>query len=469
MARPASDQAVGVDLLEGALLPKIIRFCIPVILMHMLQTLYNAADMYVVGFSEVEGAIGAIGTTGAMTAFFINLLAGFSVGTNVLVARYIGARDQEKTKRALHTAVAVSGIFGLVSMTAGLLSARGLLVLIGDEGHILELALRYVRIYYLALPFTSLTNCFMAIFRAKGDTKTPLYVMTASGLLNVLLNFLFVLGFGMDVDGVAWATVLSNVFSAAVLMVLLMRDRSWTHFSLKDLMVSKRSFRDILVIGIPASVQSCLFALSNMLIMSSITGVNNLLCPGGSAIIDGNAAATNLEAFAAAVDWGTSQAASTFASQQLGAGKIDRVRRVRRDCVLATCILCLAFCIPLLLLQRPLILLFVDNEQAVQAAATRVTIMLSTYLLAELMDVFSAFLRGIGKSLQAAVFTLCGAVGLRVLWIVFLFPQHQTLSFIYISYPISWAITLCCHIVNSSRELRRLEARKAAGAAGSAP
>lgn len=456
MSKAAAAKATGVDLLEGALFPKIIRFCIPVLLMHLLQTLYSAADMYVVGFSEVEGAIGSIGTTAPFTGFFANSLIGFSLGANVLVARYIGARDQEKTSKALHTAVAVSAAFGLINMTAGELLARRILTLMGVEGHILDLAEKYVRIYFLALPFLSLTNCFMAVFRAKGDTRTPLYVMTASGLLNVILNFIFVLVFRCDVDGVAWATVISNVFSAAVLLTLLMKDKGWCHFSFSELTISKRSFRDILIIGLPSSVQSCLFALSNMVIMSSITKVNSLVCPGGSAVIDGNAAANNMDSIMNAVNNAVCQAASTFASQHLGARKFDRLRKVRWDCLYASLLLCLSLALPIFLFRRPLVRLFVSDEAAIQAGITKVNILVTTWIISEFMDVHSAFLRGLGKSLLAAAYTLCGVIGVRVLWILFLFPHHQTLAFIYLSYPISWAFTAVFHYINVERQLKKL-------------
>ena len=303
------------DLLHGPIFPKILSFVLPLMLTNLLQSLYNAADMIIVGLSNVSGAIGAIGTTGAMINIIINLFAGFAVGSSVMVARSIGQGDPERTSLAVHTAMVVGIVTGLATMVLGLLISRPILIALGDEGHILELADLYTRIYFLGVPFTAVTNFLISIFRAKGDTKTPLWVLSATGILNVVLNLLFVVGFGMSVDGVSLATVISNAVSMVVLWIILARDKGWCRIELKKLRVDRYSLKEIIYNGLPAGLQGAIFSFSNMLIQGNIIAINNRLFPGGSEIIDGNAAGTNLEGFAYVAMNSVTQATVTFVSQ----------------------------------------------------------------------------------------------------------------------------------------------------------
>ena len=255
-----------INMLEGPLLGKVIGFILPLIATNMLQVLYNAADMVIAGMSGVPGAIGSIGTTAAMINLILNIFMGFSVGTNVVVARSIGRGDRDATSAAVHSSLIVGLITGFICSIICFFVSRPVLSLLGDRGHVLELASLYTKIYSLGIPFMALSNFLIAIFRAKGDTRTPLYVLSASGLLNVVLNCFFVLVCGMSVDGVAYATVISNAVSMALLAIVLSRDTGWCRLEMKKLRLHRSAVKEIIRDGLPAGIQGALFSLSNMLI-----------------------------------------------------------------------------------------------------------------------------------------------------------------------------------------------------------
>lgn len=430
-----------VNLLEGNLFRQMLIFAFPLILTNLLQTLYNAADMMIVGLSKVPGALGSIGTTGPMINLILNLFIGFSVGANVVVARWIGAGEQEETEKSVHTSLMVSIIFGLAGCLLGQLVCRPMLILLGDEGHILELAETYSRIYFAGAPFLSITNFCIAIFRAKGDTKTPLYVLSLSGILNVGLNLFFVLACNMSVDGVALATSISNVVSAVVLLVKLAKDDDWCRFCIRKLRLHKKAFMDILYVGIPAGIQGALFSISNMLIQSSVISINNRMYPGGSAVIDGNAATLNLENFAYTATNAVYQASVTFTSQHYGAGKIKRIGKVIVNSYLITFLLSVIVSAVLVLGKDFFIGLYVDEPAAVDIAVRRARIMLTTYFILAFMEIGSGILRGMGRSVTSTIISLLGACVFRVFWILVIFPMYPTLECVWLSYPISWVLT----------------------------
>lgn len=449
-------------LIEGKLFPNMFRFAMPILLMTLLQRLYHAADMIVVNYSGVAGAIGAIGTTGSMVTLFLCATGGFSVGADVLVARYIGARDEKRTETAVHTAVGAGLLFGLLGGLVGFLLCKPLLIAMGDEGRILDMAVLYSRIYFISIPFTTLTDIFKAILRAKGNTKTPLFVLMISGLFNVGMNFFFVLVLGMDVDGVAWATVLSNVVSTVWLMLILIKDEGWCHLNLKKIRIQKNMFRDMLSIGIPASLEDCLFCFSNMLIQSSIITMNNMICPGGSAVLDGSSAAANIEGFIGAANAAASNAVVTFTSQHLGAGKNDRLKKVRAEGLRVGLLLVCSMTALLYILRKPVLSLYISDELAYETAFIRISIMFINYPLMVHMDNFASFLRGIGKSALATVITLTGICGFRVLWLMIVFRHvSMTLETIFSSWPISWTLTAIVAYFVCRKQLRRLTAKTA--------
>ncbi|MBQ8357970.1 MAG: MATE family efflux transporter [Clostridia bacterium] len=460
-----------IDMTEGPLLGKIMLFILPLMASNLLQTLYNAADMMVVSLSHEPNAVGAIGTTGAFINMIVNIFIGFSAGANVVVARHLGAKDHDAVSRTVHTAICMSVIFGLVGSVVGLLVAEPVLALLGNHGKLLELSTLYTRIYFLGVPFISITNYCISILRAKGDTKTPLIVLSATGVLNVILNLFFVLGTKMSVDGVALATAISNAVSAVVLMYILMRDKGPCRFSFKKLRIERHSFFNILHIGLPAGIQGALFSISNMLIQSSIIRVNNNLGLAGDSyqpVVDGNSAIANLEGFAYTATNAVCQAAITFTSQNAGAGKYERIKRVMGACYFVTIAVAVICSAVLFLFAKPLLSLYGVaggpegslEAIALETAYTRLYWTILPYFLLAYMEVGGGVLRGMGRSVTSTIVSLMGACLLRILWISTVFNQFETLESIYVSYPISWILTGTIHLACSLVVLHKLITRK---------
>ena len=456
------------NMTEGPLFGKILLFVLPLMATNLLQTLYNAADMVVVGFSPEPDAVGAIGMTSAFINLVVNVFIGFATGANVMVARYLGARDADKASRTVHTSLVMSLIFGTLGAVIGLIVARPVLSMMGAEGKLLDLATYYTKIYFAAMPFLSVTNYLIAIFRAKGDTKTPLMVLSAAGLLNVLLNLFFVMVLHMSVDGVALATAAANAVSAVVLLFLLSREQGPCRFSFKKLCLDRVAFKGILQIGLPAGVQGSLFAVSNMLIQSSIVQVNNTLCPPDTSafapVVRGNAAAANLEGFAYTAQNSVYQASVTFTSQNLGAAKYERIKRVMLNCYVIGVFIAAFFSGILFLANQPLLALYDVTDSAVgslehiayETAITRMKYLFIPYFTIALLDVGCGIVRGLGKSISSAIICLIGSCLLRVVWISTVFRADPRLEVIYISYPISWTLTAAALFACSILTLRHL-------------
>lgn len=428
-----------VDLLHGPIISKIFAFAVPLMISNLLQVLYSAADMIVVAQSGAEGAVGAIGTTNMLINLVINLFVGFSVGANVLVSRLIGAKDEQGIGSAVHTAVLAALLSGILGGVIGFVIARPMLTLMGDEGRVLELACKYSRIRFVGIPFLSLTNFCIAIFRGKGNSTTPLWIMSAAGIANVLMNLFFVHICGMDVDGVAWATVISNALSAGLLLAALARDPGPCRFRLKELRIDGASLREILRIGIPAAIQGCFYTISNLLISSSIITVNNRMNPGGSAVLDGHSAGMSIGNFATTCCEALELSFISITSQHCGARKYKRLRRFILDAYLSVVVFAVTLTQIISVFRTPLLSLYISEPAAFEAAYTRMNIMLTTYFICSFMSTGSQLLRGMGRSSLAAMITLIFTCVLRVVWILFVFPLNPTLECCYISYPLSWA------------------------------
>lgn len=436
---------------EGPVFFKILLFILPIVVTNLLQAFYNAADMMIVSMSHEENAVGAIGTTGAFINLIVNIFIGFSVGANVVVAREIGARNHERIQKAVHTSLTMAVIFGILGMFIGLLATKPVMELMGNTGSLLTLAIRYTYIYFLGVPFLAMTNYLIAIFRAKGDSRTPLVVLMAAGILNVGLNLVFVLVLGMSVEGVAIATAVSNLASAVVLLMKLHKDDDDTRFSWKHLGMDRQAFWDITVNGLPAGIQGALFSLSNMSIQSSVVQVNNSLCPNTSyaPVVDGNAAAANLEGFIYVAMNAVYQGAITFTSQNIGANKPRRVYQILYSSLGIVVTVGMLASGAVYLLRQPLLGLYgVELGQegslqrlAFETAQTRFRYICLTYFLCGMMDVSNGTLRGLGKSFTSMLISLVGACLLRLMWLWLLFPLNPTLDMIYVSYPISWVLT----------------------------
>ena len=460
-------QKKKIDFTEGKVFFKLLRFILPIIATNVLQMFYNAADMMVVSLSTEENAVGAIGMTGSFLNLILNIFIGFSVGANVVVAREIGAKDRERTQNAVHTALLMAVIFGCVGAVLGICLSRSVLTLMGASGNLLDLAARYTYLYLAGAPFLALTNYLIAIFRAKGDSKTPLVVLTLAGILNVALNLFFVLVVGLSVEGVAIATAMANVASFAALIIKLRRDQDYTTFSFRKLKIEKTAFKDIVFNGVPAGIQGALFSLSNMLILSSIVTVNNNLVGAGNKyapIVNGSAAAGNIEGFVYTSMNAVYQGAITVTSQNIGAKKPQRVKRILYSSLLA--VTCVGVFVSGLayILRRPLLSLYgvkggaegSMDALALQAAMVRFKLIVLPYFLCGMMDVCSGVLRGMGKAIVSTVNSLIGACLLRAVWLWTVFPARPTLEIIFLSYPITWIVTVAVAFVLIQVLLKRM-------------
>ena len=442
----------SIDMTEGPLLRKMLLFMLPMMATNLLQIFYNSADVMIAGLSSNQNAIGAVGSSGVFLALITNIFIGFSVGADVVVARNIGAKDKDRISKSVHTAIFMSVIFGVLGSFVGITLARPLLVAMKYTGDLLELSLIYCTIYLLALPFISLTNFLAAIFRSKGDTKTPLYVLSATGLLNVLLNLLFVLGLNMTVEGVAIATAVSNIVSAAVMFILLTKENGDCRIYLKKIRPSKSEFFDIFHIGFPSGIQNSFFSISNMLIQSSIIRVDAMVAPGVNAyspVVKGDSSAANIENLAFAFMNAVSQSAGTFTGQNVGVGNYRRVKKVLGTASFLAVVFAISASALIIICNEPLLSLYGVKKgadflakTAYEASMTRLWFRCAPFFLIALMNTTAGVLRGLGKSITAAVIAFVGTCVFRVVWVLTVFEHFQTLESIYISYPISWALNV---------------------------
>ena len=451
------------DMTEGALLPKVLMFSLPLIASGILQLLFNAADMVVVGRWAGKEYLAAVGSTGSLINLMVNVFIGLSVGGSVAVAKSFGANDPAQVHKSVHTAMSLAIIAGVVVGLIGFIFCRPLLKMMDNP--VLDLATTYMKIYFLGMPFNMVYNFGAAILRAVGDTKRPLIYLTIAGVVNVILNLILVIGFHMNVAGVAIATVASQAVSAVLVVACLMRSHGVVHLDVKDLRIHKRQLIDIARVGLPAGLQGSLFSISNVLIQSSVNSF-------GEVVVAANSAGGNLEGFVYTSMNAIHQAALTFASQNLGAGKIRRVRRSVWVCVATVTVIGLVMGNLMYLCGRPLLSLYLDDPMAIDPLTgvtvldygmKRLTYMLPLYCLCGLMDVMVGSLRGVGYSVMPMIVSLTGACLFRVVWILTVFAATPTLDVLYVSYPISWALTfgvhMLCYLFIARKKLGALEAR----------
>ena len=430
-----------------------ILFILPLMATHLLQVFYNAADVMIVELSNVQDAVGAVGSSGAYLNLIINIFIGFSIGADVVVARNIGAKNSDGTKNAVHTSICMSLIFGIAGAVIGIAAAKPIYLLMGYSGDLLDLCLRYSYIYLIGLPFASLTNFLSAIMRAKGDTKSPLYVLSSAGIFNVLLNLFFVKVAGLSVEGVALATAIANLASSIVLFLMLSRDNGDCRIFAKKLRLTKSSFFDICHIGFPSGIQNAFFSISNMLIQSSVLTVNDMMAPPKTSayapVIKGNAAVTSLENFGFAALNSVSQASSTFTGQNVGIKDYRRVKKVLGSACLIATVISVAVTALLIVFRAPLLSLYgveiIEGDPlsliALETAEIRIWTKWPPFILIALMNTAAGVLRGLGKSVTSATISFVGTCVFRVVWIFTVFEYFKTLESIYISYGISWLLT----------------------------
>ena len=436
------EKSYQIDMCEGAILPKMLSFTIPLIGSSVLQLFFNAADIIVVGHFAGDNSLAAVGSTGSLINLLTNLFVGLSIGTNVLAAKEFGSKDEKSLTTTVHTSILLSILSGLVLTVVGFVFAQKILVLMQSPEEVLPLAASYLRIYFLGMTAMMIYNFGSAILRAVGDTKRPFFFLVIAGIINVVLNLIFVIQFKMDVNGVAIATVISQCVSAVCVIVCLIKEKGMIRLVPKKLKISKAKLAQILKIGLPAGFQGILFSFSNVIIQSSINSF-------GAIIVAGNSASINIEGFVYVAMNAFSQGAISFCSQNYGAKRFDRIKKITIEslcCVFVTGLvlgLCATF------FSRQLLGIYSPSSQVIDAGSIRMKFICGTYFLCGMMDVMVGCLRGIGYSITPMIVSLLGACGLRIVWIltVFQIENFHTIQTIYLSYPISWVVTFFVHLI----------------------
>lgn len=427
------------DMTKGPILPQILQFSLPLIASSVLQLLYNAADVAVVGQFAGAESLAAVGSTGSLINLLVNLFIGLSLGGNVVIAHAHGAGDHQAIHKAVHTTITLALISGVFVMIMGVITARPLLHMMGSPDDVIDLATLYVTIYFLGMPANMLYNFGAGILRAVGDTRRPLIYLAISGLANVLLNLVLVIVFHMGVAGVAIATVFSQVLSAGFVITYLIRTEGFIHLDLKSLCLDKSYTLQILRIGLPAGIQSMLFNISNVLIQSAVNAQ-------GSIVMAGNAAAANIEGFVYVIMNAIAQAALTFSSANRGAKQYGRVRKVLVLGLATAGLLGLAVGVCALLVGEQLLGIYNSDPFVIEMGMKRMSIILPTYCICGLMDVSASQMRGIGYSIIPMIVSLTGACLLRVVWVMTIYAANPTMQTLYFSYPVSWTVTLLAHL-----------------------
>lgn len=448
------------SMIDGPLLPNIIIYTIPIILTSVLQLLFNAADLVIVGQYRGSASLAAVGATGAVTNLIVNLFIGLSVGAGVCVAHGLGSKNDEDVHRTIHTALPAAIVSGLVLTVVGICMAKTFLTWMGTPENILPLSTKYMQFYFAGMTFNMVYNFCAAILRAAGDTKSPLIFLSIAGVVNVGLNLLFVAVFGMNVEGVALATAISQGVSAVLVVWVLMRRQDACRLELREMRFYKSQLVKMVRIGLPAGVQGSLFSISNVLIQSSINSF-------GDIVMSGNAASGNIEGFVYVTQNAFHQTAVNFVGQNMGARRYDRVKKTLWTCLGCVCVAGLSTGLLVRLLGQPLLGIYItDSQEAIQYGLLRMSYICVPYFLCGLMDVSTGALRGMGASLQPMIISVLGVCGIRILWIytIFRLPQYHTPQCLYSSYTVSWVVTfifqLTAFLLIYRSKVRRQEVRQ---------
>lgn len=425
------------DMLNGSIWNKLPVFALPIAATGILEQLFNASDIAIVGnFAQTDktAAVAAVGANSPIIGLILNLFIGIALGANVVIANAVGRDDKQTVQKAVHTSMVVSVIGGVLVAIIGELIAEPLLTVLNVPDDVLELALLYLRIYFLGMPVILLYNFEAAIFRSIGETKMPLIALTLSGILNVLLNLFFVIVLKMSVNGVATATVLANVVSAGILYVKLVKSDKYIKVEFKKLRIDGKVFAKIMQIGLPAGIQSAVFAVANIVIQGAINSL-------GTVVIAASSAAFNIEIIAYNVMNSFSQACTTFVGQNFGANKIDRCKKTLFLCLIEDAIASGTAILIVLITGKFLLSIFNNNPEVIEIGYTRLVIIFIAYIFSMLYEVMSGYLRGFGFSLVPAILTTVGVCVLRIIWINTVFPANRTFVTIMTAYPVSLATT----------------------------
>lgn len=444
-----------IQMTEGSITGKLMQFSIPLIFSSFLQLLFNAADIIVVGRFAGDNSLAAVGSTSSLINLLVNVFIGLSVGTNVVAAHYFGAEKTKELQETTHSSIMLSVYSGIILTVIGVFGSKYILALMQAPKDVLSLATLYLRIYFGGITATMIYNFGSALLRAKGDTKRPLYILFIAGVLNLILNLFFVICFSMGVAGVAWATVISQSFSAVCIILILLHEEDAFRLHLSKLGINTQIFIRILKIGLPAGFQGIMFSFSNVIIQSSINSF-------GAVIIAGNSAAINLEGFIYTSMNGFSQGALTFCSQNMGAGKTDRIRKAVWISQIAIIIVGGILGGIFLLFGRQLLGIYSTTPQVIESGMRRLLVILTTYYLCGIMDDVANCIRGIGHSLMPVISSLCCVCIYRILWLFTLFqiPRFHTPFMIFVTYPISWILCYVVNLIYYNKYMRQIENKK---------
>lgn len=430
------------DMCSGPILRKMLMFALPLMLSSILQLLFNAADIVVVGKFAGDNSLAAVGSNTALINLLTNLFIGLSIGANVVAARHYGAKAWDDLRRTVHTAMLLSMLSGALLLVLGVIGAEQMLIWMQTPEEVLPLATVYLRIYFLGMISTMVYNFGSALLRAVGDTKRPLYFLLCAGIINVILNLLFVIGFQMDVMGVAIATVISETVSALLVLRCLVKEKGGIHLELRAMRIDRKKMLQILRIGLPAGFQGVVFALSNVVIQSSVNIFGNI-------VVAGNSAAANLEGFVYMAMNAFYQTTLSFVSQNYGAGEQKRINRIvllGEACVIVTGTLLGNIVV---FFGNDLLQIYSNNPEVIAAGMVRLHYISMIYALCGIMDVMVGALRGIGYSIMPMIVSIVGVCVLRLIWLatVFQIPEFHKIETVYLSYPVTWILTSLVYIV----------------------
>ena len=424
-----------IDMVNGSIMDKMISFALPLMLSGILQLLFNAVDIIVVGRFSGSQSLAAVGSTSSLINMLTNLFIGISLGANVLAARFYAAGKHKEMSETVHTAIATAFVSGVIMIFVGILLSRPALELMDTPSDVIELSTLYIRIYFLGMPFFMLYNYGAAILRAVGDTKRPLIFLVISGVVNACLNMLLVIVFHLDVAGVAIATVISQVISCVLVIGCLYKTDAVYRLRFKKLRINRKYLVQIFRIGIPAGLQSTLISFSNVLLQSSVNSF-------GSIAMAGYTAANNILSFLYMAANAVTQACMSFTSQNFGARKPKRMDRVIIDGMILQFVICLILGTLAYVFGSQISSIYTDNSDVIKCSVEILALTTIPYFLCGIMDAWPGIIRGMGRSTVPMILCIIGTVGVRILWIFFFFPHYRTLRYLFISYPVSWIATI---------------------------
>ena len=429
-----------IDMCNGSIMDKLISFSLPLMLSGILQLMFNAVDIVVVGRFSGSQALAAVGSTTALINIFTNLFIGISLGANVLAARFYASGKEKEMSETVHTAITLALISGIIMAVVGLVLAKGALRLMGTPSDVIELSTLYMRIYFCGMPFFMLYNYGAAILRAVGDTKRPLVFLIISGVANAGLNMILVIIFHMGVAGVGIGTVISQLISCVLVLRCLYKSEGCYQLRFSKLRIQKVYLRQIFQVGIPAGIQSTVINFSNALLQSSVNSF-------GSTAMAGYTAANNILGFLYASVNAVTQACMSFTSQNYGVGKYKRMDRVLINCLILSVVISGVLGCGSYAFGTEILKVYTEDPKVIQCGLEILSMTTVTYFLCGIMDLFPGALRGMGRSGVPMILSIIGTVGTRIVWIFMLFPQHRSLKFLFISYPASWLFTIVMQVI----------------------